>query len=621
MARLPSLRNLLSRRSSAPADLRPQTHDFSALIGTINGLAAGGGLPRDPRFGAPFGPGLPDRPSPLDPDGDPRLWQYPVSWNQSPGAPHTPFTELREAARSIDMVRRCVEMRKKEITSREWGFRVSSAAINREALKSPNKPKQDVRQDLTEKHAEQISRLEEFWEHPGRSQDLDWEGWVFASLEEYLVLDAWVVYPRKTLGGETISLDLVDGSTIKPLLDNRGAKPAYPHPAYQQDLHGASRGEFAASFELLPSGEKRIPNAFTANQLYYIRRHTRVDSPYGFSAVEQALISARLYLRRQGWMLDEYDDGTLPRAWIKSMLENGAVEMDPTQRRIWEDALNDELSGNTAARHRLKVLPPGMEAEESSSADERYKPDYDLFLIKLLASHFDVPISELGFSEARGLGSSGWSEGQEASHERTATLPDTRWFSRNVTRISREQLDCPVELEHYFLGIDEEDEAVTDEIWGERVKGGRATINEARARLDLPLLPFPEANMPMWMTDRGVVFLDGASKLAPSGTMIQGVEYEPNAPQQIMDPSSGRPMEVPGPSGRNVPANQVPKAKEIEPGTKPTAKPAVSDKLAELTAFRRWTKRNPEPSRPFEFKHLTPDDAPDLADDPRVTWS
>lgn len=620
------MRNPLRRRppkadiAKLPQLPQAGVRDFGHLINALTRVGSSGHsfspLPRDGFDQGQFGPGLPFAPRPLDaprPDGrvDPRIYEYPVSWNlQLVPAPHIPFTTLRDASRNIDMVRRCIELRKKEITSREWSFRISSAAINREALRSPGSRKQDVAARLAKEYSDEIARLEDFWAHPGRNQDFDWEAWVFAALEEYLTVDAWVVYPQRTFGGDVVSLDLVDGTTIKPLLDDRGAKPGFPHPAYQQMLHGFPRGEFAATFELLGSGEKRIPHAFLGDQLYYIRRHARVDSPYGMSAVEQALISARLYLKRQGWMLSEYDDGTIPMAWLETMLENGGVEFDAAQRRMWEDALNDELSGNTAARHRLKVLPPNMKAQETNSADERYKPDYDLFLIKLLASHFDVPITELGFSEAKGLGSSGWHEGQEDSHERSATLPDTRWVSRQITRISREQLDCPPVLEHVFLGLDQEDEAAQDNVWEDRVRSGRATLNEDRARLDLPLYDFKEADEPMLLTTRGAVFLRGASDLAPGGTMVEPVEYEPYAPGQVMDPVTGQPMKTGQP------------AAAPQDATKPK-KPAAADsrKAAELDAFRKWAKRHPSPTRPFAFEHCTPDDAPDLVDDPRVVWS
>jgi hypothetical protein len=596
------------RRPTPPADVEKApglapaaVQDFSELVNQLTTMSRDTAfpyrpLPRNPGDGNIFGPSSPFRPEPLDPprdDGrsDPRYREYPVAWNlELLPTPHIPFKTLRDASNNIDLVRRCIEKRKKEIASRDWSFSVAPWAVNQASAMSPGTPTQDIEARLMKEYADDIARANAFWQMPGRNQDLQWADWVYAALEEYLVVDAVVVYPQKTYGGDLLSLDLVMGETIKPLLDERGGKPRWPYPAYQQVLYGFPRGEYTATTQILPTGDVTMSGAYLRDQLYYIRRCSRIGSPYGMSAVEQALISARLYLKRQGWMLSEYDDGTVPQAWIESVLSQGDIDMDAAQRRMWEDALNDELSGNTAARHRLKVMPPGMRAVETSSVDERYKPDYDLFLIKLLASHFDVPISELGFSEAKGLGSSGFHESQADSYERSATLPDTRWFSNQITRISHEQLGIRPEVVHKFAGLDDEDEAAMDAVWENRVRSMRATINEDRARLNLPLFSFPEANMPMLATTRGVVFVAGASKLAPGGTMIEPAEYAP--------PEPGEP--------------------QSEANAKPSPSAAAK---GELAAFHKWAAKHPNPSRPFEFKHLTPDNAPDLADDPRVTWS
>lgn len=592
-----------------------QGHDFTALIDAITRTGAKGptfpfnALPRDPQDNNTFGPGRSFIPAPLDPtrpDGraDPRYGEYPVTWNLDLlPAPHIPFQTLREASEKIDLVRRCITKRQKEIVARDWSFSIAPWAINLESAKNPSTPTPDIVARLTKEYADDIQKANAFWQFPGKNQDYSWDEWLYAALEEYLTIDAICVFPQRTYGGDLYSLDLIDGATIKPLRDKRGGKPAWPFPAFQQILYGLPRGEHTATFMKREDGTVVIPDAYQRDQMYYIRRCNRVRSMYGFSATEQALISARLYLKRQGWMLSEYDDGTVPMAWIESVLNNGDIEMDANQRRMWEEALNDELSGNTSARHRLKVMPPGMKAVETSSVDERYKPDYDLFLIKLMATHFDVPISELGFPETQGLGSSGFHESQGDTYERSATLPDTRWFSKQVSRISHEQLGIRPEVIHKFAGIDSEDEAAQDQVWENRVGSGRATVNEDRARLNLPLFGFAEANMPFIKTNRGVLFISGASKLAPSGVTVEPPAQPPAIPG------------APAPAGGAKPAAAKPAAK----------KPTSAAKLAELSAFNKWAKGRPltdgYTGRQFTFEHVTTEDAPDLADDPRVVWS
>ena len=53
-----------------------------------------------------------------------------------------------------------------------------------------------------------------------------------------LVTDAPAIEIRKNRGGGIVSLDYVDGSTFKVLIDNDGRRPLPPAPAYEQVIHG-----------------------------------------------------------------------------------------------------------------------------------------------------------------------------------------------------------------------------------------------------------------------------------------------------------------------------------------------------------------------------------------------
>ncbi len=57
-------------------------------------------------------------------------------------------------------------------------------------------------------------------------------------LEDVLVLDAAAFEVRKTRGGTITALDIIDGSTIKVLIDDTGRMPQPPAPAYEQVIHG-----------------------------------------------------------------------------------------------------------------------------------------------------------------------------------------------------------------------------------------------------------------------------------------------------------------------------------------------------------------------------------------------
>ena len=597
MARLPWRRGDQTDKAAPPrATMVPLADVLAAIQQTGQTAAPPNPMERPEEWlTLPFNPGNPIYPAPINPartDTDrpePRQWQYPVAWNLNvTDGRLIPWKTLRDAADG-PIVRQCITHRQKELTGLDWDITISQGAL--EEAEAAGLGRAEATQRLQRELAPHIKRLVEFWQTPDVEQGLEFSDWLWQVVEEQLVLDAVAIYPRYTYGGDLVALRTVDGSTIKPLLNDHGGRPQPPHPAYQQVLYGFPRGEFTADMD----ADGGTPG-LAADQLIYRRRGVRTWTPYGFSPTEQALIDVDLYLKRHGWMRSEYDEGTAPEIVLR-ILEGAPDRWTPRQIREYERALNDDLAGQTGERLRMRMLPPGTEPATLPSIPERYKPEYDLHLIKLVASHFAVPITELGFTEAKGLGNSGLHEGQAEINYRAGLLPEARWWQRLFTRISRIHLGAPPELEFKFLGLDEEDEQDSDAIADARVKSGRMTINEDRDRLGLPRFPFPEADKPAIFTGTGVTFLEGAGEAA---------EAARQALAQGKPPVGGAQTSPVGGDGEG----------EEGGGQADTAK-------AELAAFRRWARKRTDPKRPFEFtadRALLVKLAPDLADDDRVRF-
>lgn len=561
-------------------------------------------LPRtDPQV--PFGPGVPLFPAaidPLRPDGrtDPRFNEYPVTSNlPGVGDRLVPWKVLRDAADAGGLPRRCIEIRKAEVTTLDWAITITKEAVEA-AQDGSDKPRAEVEQELRQSLSADMVRCSRFWQKPDPGQDENFAEWLGKVLEEHLVLDAIAIYPRLTYGGDLFALEVLDGSTIKPLRDHRGGRPLPPNPAFQQILWGFPRGEFVADAD----ADGEVLNAYRSDQLVYKRRNVRTHTPYGYSAVEQALEDVDVWLRRRKWIRDEYTEGTVPAGFVTN---KGQTSWTPGQLAEYETALNDAYSGSTASRHRLRVLPPGFDIETPDDFGEKYRPEYDLFLIKQIAAHFDVTIAELGFTEQGGLGSTGWHEGQAAVQQRKATLPTLRWLQQLLTAISRTHLRMPEELEFRFLGLEEQDEAGADEVARNRVQWGRMTINEDRDRMGQPRYDFPEADMPMVMTTRGVILLEGASERGAPGTSV-GVPKESKGDGEAQDEED--------------PDSQDQDDEEEAPDGSGASDETRSQLVkAELAAFSRWSRRNRTPGRPFEFTTVTKADAPALVFDSRILFA
>ena len=200
----------------------------------------------------PFGPGNPITPGAINPlraDGrpDPRRYEYQVAQNINITETRlVPFKTLRAAADQIDIIRRCIEVIKAKLVGLEFDIVLGQDAGEKIQAKSGGdhvRAMVKARDEMTD----EIDRIRTFWENPDRANGLTFTDWLTIALEEILVIDALAIWPQKTVGGELYGLQILDGATIKPLLDDRGMRPMAPAPAYQQILYGFPRSEFAAN--------------------------------------------------------------------------------------------------------------------------------------------------------------------------------------------------------------------------------------------------------------------------------------------------------------------------------------------------------------------------------------
>jgi hypothetical protein len=554
-------------------------------------------MPRPPQWATdPFGPGRPLPPAPINqvrPDtgrAEPRLFEYPVSTNiQIDSRRHIPWKILQDAA-EVPLIRKCIE-RRKSICNLGYAVVVDPDVVAREAA-TAGQAKQDVEKALRARYATEIARISDFLTMPDRPNDLDWTLWTSGLMDNQLTFDATCVYTQRSFGGDVLGFNIIDGKTIKPLLDERGARPLPPYPAYQQILYGFPRGEFTADAN--PDGS--VPG-LPADQLLYKRRIYRSKTPYGLPPTEVALLDAMVWMRRMGWIMAEYTEGVMPDVLMET---DGATDWDVTQWEAWLMALNEHLGGSTPERFKFKLLPPGVHAVQSAQVAERYKPDYDLFLIKLVAGDFGMPSSEIGFTEPGALGAS-FHEGEEDILYRQTRIPDAQWLGGIATELAVKQLGAPAALKVIILGLESEDEAAADAVAEQQVRSGRMTLNQDNDRRGVASYDFPEADMPMLMLQRGVVFLEGASRTAPPGELVEPVQA----------PKPGEPGQEPGED------DQEP-AEDVKPGP---AGPAAAK--AEAAAYRNWA-RKPHRGRQFACKTLTRDlaavVAPDLLNSPGIVF-
>jgi hypothetical protein len=512
----------------------------------------------------PFGPGNPITPgaiNPLRPDGrpDPRRYEYQVAQNINVTETRlVPFKTLRAAADQIDILRRCVEVLKSKVVGLEWDIVIGTDASEKISAASGGdhvRAMAKAREGLND----EIDRVRTFWENPDKANGLTFTDWLMIALEELLVIDALAVWPQKTVGGDLYGLQILDGATIKPLLDDRGMRPMSPAPAYQQILYGFPRAEFSANQD-----DPQADGEFTSDDLAYMVRNRRTTSVYGQSPVERALPLADIYLRRQQWIRAEYTDGVLPETMFTTDATWGT---NPDLLRAYENILNDDLAGQTEQRKRARLLPQGILPVVNTTYGEKFKDTLDDFLIASICGHFGVQPTEIGYSPKSGLGGGGVVTGQTGNAEALGVQPIVNWLNKMITNLSYAYLGMPRELEFRLMSskrLDDESAARKSDI---EIKGAGKTVNERRSELGLPLLDTPQADMPMLLAGNTLYLFSPEGIINPSA--------QESAPQLAQDG-------------------------ETEVSQEPV-EPPKEEVAAEVKAFMKWANKGKR-GRDFEFK-------------------
>lgn len=564
------------------AEMQSRAGIYTQQYGQSNPLARNQAL-----AGVPFGPGLPIIPGAINPVGasgrpDPRRYEYQVAQNINITATKlVPFNTLRAAADQIDILRRCIEVIKAKMSGLDWDIVLSDTASEKITSESGGDHVRAMAK-AREKFTDEIARARTFWEAPDRANGLTFSDWLNIAIEEILVIDAWTIWPQMAVGGDLYGLQLLDGSTIKPLLDDRGMRPMAPNPAFQQILYGFPRSEFLAGNE-----NTEADGEFTSDELIYLPRNRRTFTVYGFSPVERSLPLADLYLRRQQWLRAEYTDGVLPEMIVTADADFGN---SPELLRAYENILNDELSGQTEQRVRARLFPAGLSVQQMEGYGERFTDVLDNYLVTSICGHFGVLPTEIGFSSKGGLGASGLQAGEAESGDLLGLTPMANWMSKMITNISHTYLGMPRELEFRLMPNSRQDslaEANRDELL---TRGGKKTINESRADMGLPLLDTPEADMPIFVAGN-LVYL-----MSPDGIIL--------ADQGMGGALDG--MDVATPEiGSETPTTEIgSKPEEDEPEEDETER-VTEEAKKELQVFLKWANKGYR-HRAFNFEDTDP---------------
>ena len=488
-----------------------------------------------------FGPSQPIQPV-APPDVKGRQWDYPTGVNLSyipRGDAAVSFAQLRELSYSLPLLRSVIETRKDQIASLEYMFRP------KEGGKKSRKPVKAIDDPAS-------MRVKQFLTRPDRENDF--ATWLRMMVEELLVTDATTLYPRLTRGGDLYSVDLIDGATIKPLIGADGRRPLPPDPAYQQVLHGVPAADF------------------TTDELIYAPRNRRVHSlGYGYSPVEQIVLTVNIALRRDISTLEYYNSGSIPDSF-------GALpkEWTPDQIRQFQDYFDALMSGDLAMRRKLKFMPSDFKMQEVRHAP--LKDAYDEWLARIICYAFSVPISPFVNQVNRATG-----ETLKLQATQEGMVPLKLWLKGILDRIVNVYLGEP-DVEFVFNDQDENDPLEQAQTLVALVGAGIKNRDEGRDDLGLEPIPGGAGAEYTVTTSAGVAPITVPEEPEPAPVdpnAPPAANGEPGAPKgapsAALAAASGETPPTAPAKARSEPVERLPftKAAGRRPGPVPFDRPAV----------------------------------------------
>lgn len=402
--------------------------------------------------GGLFSPGLP----PIPPDAQPmRVFDFPAGVNlqQTPRA-YDPFgfPALRAFA-NVELVRLAIETRKDQIDRLDW--RVKKIGAKSTDLNDP-----------------QIKEAMRFLRKP--DGHMHFAPWMRMLIEDLLVLDAPAIELRRTRAGKLAAIDVVDGATIKVLVDSDGRRPVAPEPAYQQVIKG------------------RIWTTLSTRDLLYAPRNMRAGHLYGFGPVEQIIVTINTLLQRQAAQLAYFTSGTIPAG-----LMNSPEGWTPQQIKELQDWMDARLAGNT--QERAKLLWGPSNAKYTAFKESPLKDDFDEWLARVVAFCFSLPPTPFVRQMNRAT-----AEADQQRALKEGLSPLLAWAKRTMDDIVQEGLGF-AGLEFVWEVPSDTDPKTQAEIDDIDLKNATRSLNEVRDARGLDPYTDPLASQPMALTVNGYV--------------------------------------------------------------------------------------------------------------------
>lgn len=484
----------------------------------------------------PFSPGTPI--APFNPVGSsPQQFDYMIGQNivQQPRAGEAiSFDTMRSMLESYDVAQMCIDARLDQIKNLEW-----------DVVRKDNKDKTDYSAD--------IKSVKDFLRKPDGTNLFD--DWLSPFLNDLIAYDAPAFFKQRTRGGKLGSLEVIDGTTLTPMIDASGRLPKSPAPGYIQYIKGMPR------------------YWLTADSVVYRPWRRRSNKIYGFPAVEWLLMNINQDFRQQFYFLQQFTDGSVPGVFAETP---ESIANDPMKIQQFQTMYDAVMIGDQSAKHKVKWIPFGSKITKMK--EDKFQVEYPMFLFNKTLSAFKMTSAELGFTENVNKSSG---ESQENVQYRRTIRPLVRYIHSLMDEIITE-LGYPHLVMRYQKLGEQEDALSAAQVRGMDIKNGVISADYA-AEEAYGIAPDPKNPTP-----RVFIFSDGLAtvedaiaqgKAKTNLTLAQAKQASqkptaPAAPINAKEPAVD-------PKAKDVAAKKLAKADEDDPEKKHNVLPETD--LAALT--------------------------------------
>jgi len=361
--------------------------------------------------------------------------------NVRPTRKRIKFSTLRALSESYDVLRACINRRKREVEGVKWWI----GPIDEE--------------EKGTKYQKQIEQVTEFFETPG-GKFANFREFTNEIVEDLLVFDGATIWKDKARGGDLLKLITVDTSTIRLRVMEDGSTPEPPKKAYEQWIRGSKVA------------------AFTADRICYLMMNPRSNTPYGLSPIESLIIGIDAALRSQLYNLSLLTEGNVPEGFL-------SVPEIWTPKQIEEFQLYFDtlIAGNPRRQQKIKLIPggTGVGYTPTKKSEDMKFLEYEKWLLLKVCALYNIPPNEIGYTDKIPKASA---EVQSEIAMKFGLRPTLMALKECFDSIIKDDFGYS-DIEFKWQSLDKEDRAMDAEINERYINIGVKSVDEVRQENDL----------------------------------------------------------------------------------------------------------------------------------------